>query len=298
MGRGRKTVRVESRRARGSPRRRLPPIAERDLDYLLDPESDERARRIAVIEAVSLSPGRHASIREGCNVMEAVSYLTGESWSSTPSCVSPKIVAFLRHWNDDLSSDELRNRLLKPLIPTIIDTSRDPRHEEIRSRLCADWLVRECTPEFLRLAGLVEHAERLESFDPLTEAWSGEELVAALSLARDAAQSLAAMDPQAIVERDVVWLAAQNAVWRIAKDTAWNAAAYVEGSNSINGLSLWTAASSAAWAVARHAALRASNAGGDPAEAARAALEPVAAPLQASAVALVERLAAVGRNEP
>jgi hypothetical protein len=172
MGRGTKARTRSIAAARGGFRRRgLPPFEARDLRYLLDPESEareERARRRRLIASLILSPGEHFSIEEGCNAMEAVSYLAGEPWSSTPRCVSSVITTFLRRWNDDLSSDELRDRLLKPLIPTILDATRDPRHEEIWARMCADWVVREYAPTFLRLAGLQAWAEQLEALPSIT----------------------------------------------------------------------------------------------------------------------------------
>ena len=44
-------------------------------------------------------------------IMEAVAYIAGEPWSSSPACASPVVSAFLRVWNDALSDDD-RDRLL------------------------------------------------------------------------------------------------------------------------------------------------------------------------------------------
>ena len=70
----------------------------------------------------SLKHGGHKGPSDGACVMEAVAFVAGEKWSDHPECVSPVIGAFLRSWNDSLPTDADRDRLLKPLIPKIIDT--------------------------------------------------------------------------------------------------------------------------------------------------------------------------------
>jgi hypothetical protein len=233
--------RSDDRRADRSgrhPRRGLPPVEARVLRYLLDPEGERRERCEDLLERLTLSSAEHASIEEGCNVMEAVSYLAGEPWSSTPRCVSPRIALFLRRWNDDLPSDELRNRLLKPLIPTVLDTSRDPRHEQLRAWMCVDWLVREYTASFLLLAGFDEQAKRLEKLGCLrseeVERKAQSLLADALErveqiLRRDAnnVNSYLSVGTVASVVGGVTWVnlfAIKSAAWSVARSAAGNAA--------------------------------------------------------------------------
>jgi len=115
---------------------------------------------------LNLKSGRHSPDSTFC-VMEAAAFVAGEPWSDHPECVCPVIGAFLRAWNDGLPTDADRDRLLKPLIPKLLNT-RNPELEERRSLMAADWLVRVHTPAWLRLAGLVKQAESLESLPEIT----------------------------------------------------------------------------------------------------------------------------------
>ena len=198
---------------------------------------------LQLLEEITLKSGGHQSREAGMCVMEAAAYIAGEPHSDHPSCTSEVIAAFMRSWNDSLSTDEDRDRLLKPLLPKIIGT-RVGGHEADQKRawMAMDWLAREHLPAWLELAGvaLSEHAAALKALPEITD--SG-----ALDAARpviDAARSAAAA----------------------ARDAAWDAA--------------WAAARDAAGAAAR--------------DAAGVRLAPTVARLQESAVALVERMAAVG----
>jgi hypothetical protein len=102
------------------------------------------------VQKLSLKSGGHSPDSTFC-VMEAVAFVAGESWSDHPECVCPVIGAFMRSWNDALPNDAERDRLLKPLIPKLLNT-RNPALEERRSLMAADWLVRVNVPAWLRLA--------------------------------------------------------------------------------------------------------------------------------------------------
>jgi hypothetical protein len=277
----------------GSRRRGLPPIQERALDYLLDPESEVR-ERWARINSLGLSPGKHSSIREGCNVMEAASYLAGRPWSSTPSCVAPIITVFLQRWNDDLTSDELRNRLLKPLIPAIIGTSRDPCHEEVRSWMCVDWIVREYAPAFLRLAGLEELARQIEALSSITADKEPSEAEPLLRAVRRTALEIADDQIEPVVWGAIwneLWVAAGNAAWPAATIAAWPFAAS----------SPWIRVAKIAWGSSRMLITRTAESNDTSASAAfpnanARALQETVERLQASAVELVQRMAAVERH--
>ena len=114
--------------------------------------------RLAQIEALTLSKGAHDPDGKFC-VMEAVAYLAGEPWSDTPDCASPVIGAFLRSWNDTLSDDDRQN--LKRYIPRLVGSKGTPEHEDRRAWMALDWLVRDYTPAWLRLARLDVHADIL-----------------------------------------------------------------------------------------------------------------------------------------
>ena len=104
------------------------------------------AERLAKVQALMLSSGKHADFERGMCVMEAVSYVAGEPWSDAPECASLVITAFLVSWNDALA-DEPRNRLLKPLVPLLVGTRSTDEVEERRSYIALDWLIRVFTPK-------------------------------------------------------------------------------------------------------------------------------------------------------
>ena len=69
--------------------------------------------RLAEIMARHIGSGKHNSISDGLCVMEAVAYVSGDTWTDHPSCACPVISTFLRTWNDTLPNDEERDRLLE-----------------------------------------------------------------------------------------------------------------------------------------------------------------------------------------
>ena len=93
------------------------------------------------LETITLKSGSHATREEGVCAMEAVAWLAGEPHSDAPECASPVIAAFLRSWNDNLPTDEDRQRLLRPLLPLVIGTRADNATELWRPYMALDWLV-------------------------------------------------------------------------------------------------------------------------------------------------------------
>jgi hypothetical protein len=237
----------------------------------MTPVIDERWEKL---KTLSLKAGSHSPDSTFC-VMEAVAFVAGEAWSDHPQCACPVISAFLRSWNDGLPSDAERNRLLKELIPSLVGT-RNQAVERKRSLMAADWLIRTHTPAWLRLAGLIAQAERLEALPEIT----------------DMAQYPSLKGPIEAVRQDAyaVWDAAGAAAWAAARDAAWAAA----------GAAAWAAARDAAGAAAGAAAWAAAGAAaGDAAWAAAGAaagdaaekkLAPTVEHLQQSALALVKRM--------
>ena len=68
---------------------------------------------------ITLSAGGHKSSEAGMCVMEAVSYIAGERFSSQPECACPVITGFMVSFNDTLLDNAARDRWIKPLIPAI-----------------------------------------------------------------------------------------------------------------------------------------------------------------------------------
>jgi hypothetical protein len=230
-------------------------------------------------------------------VMEAVAYVAGEPWSDHPKCASPLLTSFMISLNDNLP-DADRDRLLKDFIPRLVGTNTTAEAEMRRSFLALDWMVRELTPAYLdQVPELADHAQRLRALPPLTSIESAQ---AADEIVRIAGGAAAAEWQK----RDAAWAAAWDAAWdaarAAARDAAWAAA--------------WAAAWDAAWdaarAAARDAAWDAARAAADATEgdydakykAAYAAvkpmldekLRPMRESIEASVVALIERMIAAG----
>ena len=284
------------------------------------------AERLKHLEGLKLETGAHDAPKNGlvhACVMEAVAYIAGEPFSDHPECASPVLGVFLRSWNDALSDED--RQMLKPLIPRLVGTKASAKVEEKRAWMAADWLGRECSPAFLRLAGLTEHAEALETLAALTTTSRAEKAQPTLAAARFAAGHAA---------RDAAGAAAWAAARAAARDAAWDAARAVAGDAAGDaagaaaraaardaagdaarfaaGDAAWAAAGAAAgaaaWDAARDAARDAAgdaagaaawDAAGDAARdavgaaagaAARAVLGPTVKQLQTSALLLVERM--------
>ena len=233
--------------------------------------------RLAELDAIRLDSGGHDRFKDGHCVMEVVAYVAGEPHSDRPRCTSPAIAAFLRSWNDAL--DDADRQMLRFLVPVVIGTATGAADELRRAWMATDWLARTFAPAWLRLAGLGEHAAALEalpelSTDELATAAMGV-IEAAGSAARSAARSAAG---------SAAGSAARSAAW----SAAWSAAGSAAGSAAESAA--WSAARSAAGSAARSAAWSAAG------SAAGSALAPTVEALQASAVELVLRMAAVGRE--
>lgn len=82
--------------------------------------------------------------------METVAWLAGEKHSDEPRCTSPVIAAFVRGYNDAISSDEARNYYLRSWIPRLVNTAGDKATEERRGLVVVDFMVRNLLPMLLR----------------------------------------------------------------------------------------------------------------------------------------------------
>ena len=220
-------------------------------------------------QITTLDRGDHDGDSGAMCAMEAVAWIAGEPWSDAPQCASRVISQFMRSWNDVLP-DADRTRVLMPLLPEIIGTRTTSTDDQTRAWMAIDWVVRVFTPRWLREAGLMDHAVRIERLAPLVD-----EATAVASK-----QTLRAAEAAA-------WAAA----WAAGQDAAWDAAlAARDAARDAAGaaaLAARDATWAVAWAVARTAAWTAAGAA--------AALAPTVAELQTSAQDLVRRMCAVGR---
>lgn len=99
---------------------------------------------------IRLSRGAHLSPEEGLCTLEVVAMLGGEGHTDQPECCCPSVGSFCRRWNDDLTDAE-RTELLLPLASKLVG-SVESGDEIARRRaiVAVDWLVRHCTPTWLR----------------------------------------------------------------------------------------------------------------------------------------------------
>ena len=151
-----------------------------------------------------MAKGAHKKAERLACVMEAVSFVAGERWSDHPTCACPIIGAFLRTWNDDLPDDE-RDALLRPLVPLLVGTRSTPAVERRRATMAADWLVREHTPAWVRLAGLSVQADALAALPEITDFAQCPPLMPVLTAAKNDAVA--------------AWAAAGDAAWDALKPT-------------------------------------------------------------------------------
>ena len=173
----------------------------------------------ALPNTLTLKAGAHTPGGDDMCVMEAVAYVAGEEWTDSPVCACPVIAAFLRSWNDGITDDATRTRLLTQFIPRLVGSKSTDRVEDTRAWLAVDWSVRVSTPAWLDLAGPTDHADALRSLPEVT----AETVTAArpaIDAARDAAWAAA---------WDAAWDAAGAAAWAAARDAAWAAAGDAAG---------------------------------------------------------------------
>ena len=145
------------------------------------------AHPLADLAGISLSRGSHTSASKGMCVNEAVAWLAGEKHSDRPGCMCPVIASGTLRFNDNLPSNAERDRYLKDLIPTLIGTRTTAADETTRSYMAADWLIRQRTPAFLRLAGMTAEAETLEGLARIVDAETAKAARAKAAPIRDAA---------------------------------------------------------------------------------------------------------------
>jgi hypothetical protein len=163
---------------------------------------------------IHLKHGAHRNRVEGVCAMEAAAWLAGREHTDSPICVSPVIASFVRYWNDALPSDEDRDRLLKPLLPEILETKTSSKAEVERAWLAIDWLARTYTPAFMDLTpSLTPHAEALRKLEPFTKA-TAEKNQKTLDQARAAGAAAGA------AARAAAWDAAWDAARAAARDAA------------------------------------------------------------------------------
>jgi hypothetical protein len=151
-----------------------------------------KTHRLLDLKKLTLAHGSHKSADDGMCILEAVSFMAGETFGDHPKCACPVISAMLRSWNDRLNTED-RQQLKRYILPLV--GSKSTRAVEIkRGYLAADWAIRIATPIALRAAKLDTHAEALEKLpeiiDVKTRDFAWPVIVAARDAARKARRNL------------------------------------------------------------------------------------------------------------
>jgi hypothetical protein len=120
------------------------------------------------ITEVRLAEGGHKNPNDGLCFMEMAAWFAGEKHSDKPECACPVLGAYGIRLNDRMP-DDVRDWLLKPLVPMIVGT-RDKDSEVKRAEFLAMWATNKILPIILRERGLLKEAEACESAASLSEA--------------------------------------------------------------------------------------------------------------------------------
>jgi hypothetical protein len=167
----------------------------------------------------TLKSGSHANPEDGLCAMEWCAYIAKEPHSDQPVCVSPVLKSFCIAFNDALPDDQ-RQRL-RPYLTRCIGTAGDGLDER-RAWLATDWLIRECAPAWLDLAGLHKNAQNLRSLGRVLSTERAAAVQGELNSARS--EAAAAWDAARAAAGDAAGDAARAAAWAAAGDAAWDAA--------------------------------------------------------------------------
>lgn len=97
-----------------------------------------------------LKSGSHPTPEHGMCAMEMVAWLAGEPHSDEPACACPVIGSVVRCFNDALPTDLDRERLLRPLVPLLLNTKSTRAVESARASLVADCVARVIAPIMLQ----------------------------------------------------------------------------------------------------------------------------------------------------
>jgi hypothetical protein len=137
------------------------------------------------IDEVRLDRGQHSSPEAGMCFMEMVAFFAGEKHSDQPKCACPVLGAYGIRLNDSMP-DDVRDRLLKPLVPLIAGTA-DKASEQQRAEFLAMWAVNRVLPILLRARGFADHAKACEDARTLAQANSAANAASNAASTTDAA---------------------------------------------------------------------------------------------------------------
>ena len=143
-------------------------VAERAAGGVVDLDDfDDEDEAALDLDRITLERSTHSRRGTRLTLLELVSWLNHEPHGDSPACVSPALATFAR-WLA-AGFDDPDRQALKAIAPRLIGTGpADADDERARQWLATHWLVRVQAPAWLRAAGMLEAAQRLEALDQLT----------------------------------------------------------------------------------------------------------------------------------
>lgn len=138
------------------------------------------------LSTITLSRVAHNTPDDGMCLMEAVAYVRDLGHNDRPPCVSPVLSAFGRNLNDILPGRP-RQQLVQ-LIPLLPGTAGDG-HDEARSYMALDWLIRVYLPTWLELAGITKEAKTLRELGQIVDLVSAQRVRPAVLAGRKKADA-------------------------------------------------------------------------------------------------------------
>ncbi len=151
------------------------------------------------IQEVKLGHGAHKSAAEGMCFMEMVAWFAGEAHSDKPACACTVLGRYGMALNDRMPND-LRDELLKPLVPMIAGTSGSLDDRIARARFLAMWSINKVLSALMRRRGQEALAIACEIATDIPEAraaaqavrkWAADDADAAAAAAAYAAYAYA-----------------------------------------------------------------------------------------------------------
>ncbi|MGL4833091.1 MAG: hypothetical protein ACRCXH_01590 [Shewanella sp.] len=122
----------------------------------------------STITEVQLKRGSHKSAKDGLCFLEMVSWFAGEEHSDKPECACPVLAAYGIKINDRMP-DDLRDTLLKPLVPFMAGTRGTAIHQARRVEFFARWTVNHILPIALEGIGCTGSAVQCRNANSLDE---------------------------------------------------------------------------------------------------------------------------------
>lgn len=178
------------------------------------PRNLEQAE-VCVMEGVYLAD----ALARGVPVKEII-----RDWTDRPECACPVITRFLQCWNDSITDDDERTRLLRPLLLLPIGTRSTPSVAVRRMWLAVDWDLRSGLPTLLRLSD--PSSALAGALETLPEICSPASMAPATALLLEAAAGartrLRDADPRFAVSA-VYAVSAVDAVDAVSAKAAWSA---------------------------------------------------------------------------